>query len=970
MNTNWEQQPTNKNTIENNPSSSMGRPVNNYEDVQQQQYKQPGYNSSPMNGYNATSSSSEPASPGVAPQGRGDNTPKRSPMPRPFRANNLVGNTVQVMRNWTDKMATVAGNNVQPPAPPMERYRPPSASVAQMSPVAPGRTPPLRPAKTPPPPPWRRSRALRIAMQMRHRRERLQRVSPIGIRILTGVLITLLVLILVGSFSGSAYGYSYYQSQLPRLQQLAHQSISQTTRIYDRNGVLLYNAYDKGRRTPISFEDVPKVMQDAMIAAEDKDFWNNSGVDPVGIVRAGLGFVQKNSVQGGASTITQQVIKNLTGNKEVSLNRKIPEAALAIGLTQQYPKQKIMEMYFNISSFGSQDEGVEAAAQEYFGLKPNCDQHFKCVPAISQLDYNQATGKHDPILALARASLLAGMPQDPVGYDPTNGDAYKQRALGRQKDVLSLMITDGMSLGNKLVTPALARQAEDMTAHMTFTKFQSSKLCPNFVDWVIVQVASALGKGNYSVGLNVFKNAGFNIRTTIDSKLEDYVERAVKRHLTQPEYQTFLGDYGPLNSVHNVNDAAVVVMNAHTGEILAMDGSADYNSTDPRVNGNYNAASPLDGGTGRAPGSSFKPFVYATAFEMGWYPSMILPDFKTYFPNGKPQGTPIDQMYNPPDFSVAGDANYHHNYVSSTVRQSTAESLNVPAVKAMEYAGPENVLATVQRLGLTSIHNNGVSWGLGTDNATVLQMTGAYQTFANSGKRIPPQGILDIWDNYGHNLYHYDPASPSGVQIFSSQVSYMMTSVLMDEPARYGEFTIDHDLSFGDVDQTCIYQSECAHQVAAKTGTTDNYKDNWTMGYTPNAVVGVWAGNADNSSMYKVVGITGAAPIWHSVMETVSGYCGNRDDKIDCPSSDAKGFSKALGLDQQDTFPIPQTGLHKACTSAYNGLQGGGKCDWMIDGQDPLQGGGMLQPPKSNNDNNNGNGNNNNGNNNGNGNNG
>ena len=259
-------------------------------------------------------------------------------------------------------------------------------------------------------------------------------------------------------------------------------------------------------------------------------------------------------------------------------------------------------------------------------------------------------------------------------------------------------------------------------------------------------------------------------------------------------------------------------------------------------------------------------------------------------------------MYHPPDYSVNGDPNHYGGNIHSTVRTALAQSQNVGAVRAMEYAGPENVLTTVHRLGMSQIQNLGVSWALGTENASVLQMTSGYQTFANGGKRVPPQGILDIWDNYGHSLYHYDPRYPPAAPVLSPQVAYLMTSVLMDEPTRRLEFPGNHDLSFTDHDPSCAYNSACTHQVAAKTGTTDRYVDNLTIGYTPNVVVGVWAGNADNSPMRNVLGITGAAPIWHSVIEFAGmGWCNEPTDQVPCPSIDRSSWHFA----QQNTFPVP-----------------------------------------------------------------
>lgn len=953
MSNNWQQESTNK------PPHATGGLLSSYGRLPSQQLQ-------PVQQSNQQAPNSQPAAPvgstrsGLLSQYQNQQFPVANEKEPPLRdkpAAGLLSNAAQTIHSWSgklsvvsNKMAAMVGHSTQPPAPYMERYHShptatPEASAQQAS------------------EPWKRSRIQRITMIMRKRRGR--GATHIWHRI--GIVFAVLVVVL--SCSGIAYGYTYYQSQLPKVQQLALNTITQTTHIYDRNMNPLYNAYDNrpggGRRTPVTYSEIPQVMQNAMIAAEDHSFWTNSGVDPQGISRAGLSYLtHNNTIQGGGSTLTQQVIKNLTGNNQETLNRKIPEAALAIGLTQQYPKWKIMEMYFNVAGFGPLDIGIESAVEEYFHLMPQCDQNFKCTPGIAELDLNQQTNQHDPLLGLARASLLAGLPQNPVSYYPAGGNGSKQLALARQQYVLDQMMQMNMSVqGLGPITPTIAKKAEDLMANTTFTPYESAKHAPHFVDWIIHQVETVLGNGDPNQGVVPFLTGGFNIRTSIDLNLENFVESAVDFHLTQPEFH-FYGDSTPTDVAHDLHDSAVVVMNAHTGEILAMDGSADYNNPDPAVGGEYNAAdpSPNADGTpaGRPPGSTFKPFVYGTAFEMGWYPSMIVPDTQTFFPNGASAGASKDSMYHPPDYSSNGDPNHYGGNAQATVRIALAQSQNVGAVKAMEFAGPENVLTTVHRLGLTQIQNLGVSWALGTENASVLQMADAYQTFANGGARIPPQGILDIWDNYGHNLYHYDPAHPPTIQVFSPQVSYLMTSVLIDEKDRAAEFGYDHDLSFWDIDPACQYENydACQHPVATKTGTTDGPKDTWTVGYTPNVVTAVWSGNANNQTMSPgTLGIVGAAPIWHSVMETLAGVCPSPTyPTVPCPQNyNPTTFTQELGIGQQQTFS-PPTGVHQACTSSVNGLLGSGNCDWMIDGEEPLQAG---LPPNNNGDNNTNNGDNN-----------
>ena len=859
---------------------------------------------------------------------------QQTPVPRNQQEQqHWAANAMQRVRQWSGKMAA---QRYGQPEPPMVLRHPPQTQL------------PI-PPKLPKVKRWKRSRTIRVAMQMRHRRYRWQSKAPNGGRVGIGVLIALLLLFVVITTSTGAYAYGYYQSQLPRVQGLANQHVEQTTRMYDRNGVLLGDLFDPngvGRRTPIKYTDIPKVMQDAMIAAEDKTFWTNIGVDPQGIARAGTEYFQHDSVQSGGSTLTQQLIKNMTGDTDQTLNRKLPEAALAIGLTEQYPKWKIMEMYFNISPFGTLDLGVEAAVEEYFHLNRTCDVHFNCTPGIARLEYNQ-NGKLDPVLGLARASLLAGMPQSPVSYDPTNGATALKNALVRQDEVLHDMLAIGMSVDGQPITEAMIKKAETLTANMKFTRYSQNVRAPHFFEWAEQQLAVKLGNGDETAGLIALYTGGFNIRTSIDVNLEDYVEKAVDRHLNQSEYQPFpYGHYAILSQDNNVHNAAVVVMNAKTGEILAMDGSSDYNAVnDKTIDGQFNAATDAY----RSPGSTWKPIVYATAFEMGMYPGMVLPDVKTYFPNGGT--TDIKNAYVPPD--------YGNFYVggNNSIQVATANSRNVPAVKALQFAGIENVANTARRFGITALDEdiaiknktqgthiktvtdyNQLSFALGSMGVPLIQMTGAYQVFANQGMHIPPQSILDIWDNYGHNLYHYDPTHPPAVRVISPQIAYLMTSILTDENARAAEFGDDHVLSFNDWDPTYTI-----HQVAAKTGTTDNFVDNWTMGYTPNVVVGVWSGNADNSPLIGSVGVTGAAPIWHSIIERVSGKtCDPNDPNWDGVPCGA--FNPAPYNFTQGAFIVPP-GIHQATTSSYDGLEGGGNYDWMLDGEDPTTYGIASAPP-------------------------
>lgn len=875
--------------------------------------------------------------------------PQGAPLPQykvPKRPNpSFLTGSLETMRQWSDKMAALRhpGQPVDPY--PLVRYRAPQPGTLPSAPLSPE--------------PWRRSRAQRVIRIMRRRRERWQENGPSGKRIVRIIFSALAAILLISLGIGSYSAYAYYQNQLPQVQSLANLQTEQSARFYDRNGKLIYTLYDTriGRSIPITYGQVPGYLQDAQIAAEDKTFWENQGVDLQAILRSAFIDANAGAAQTGASTLTQQVIKNLitTENNGKQPDRtpqeKVAEAALAVGLTQQYSKAKIIEMYFNISPYGAQEQGIEAATQDYFGLKPKCDTQFHCIPAIDFLDRDNAPGKCknandpstcpvDPLLGLARATLLVSIPQNPVIYDPTVHPEFYTDLLARQDYTLRQMQAAHMSINLGLgaqqkpaeangqpvfINNAIISQVETLSKNMKFTGFQGYNAAPHFLQWVIKNLANALGNGQeidpdsgISIpGYRLLLTSGLNIQTTLDLNLQTYVERAVKRHITQPEYQPFLFVTETLNQSDNLHDSAVVVMDAKTGEVLAMDGSVDYHDKSKAGAGAINMAIQP-----RQPGSSFKPIVIATAYQMGLYPGIVLPDIKTYFPKGLAQSLSVntETTYAPTDYG-----NTYHN-INSNIELAISNSFNVPALKAQYYAGLQNVYTMARRLGITALKPSDLvpSLALGTAGVSLLQMTGAYQTFANQGVRVPAQGVLSIWDNYAHELYHYDP-SKVGTRVLSKQVSFLMTSTLSNENARSLEFAGDHVLSMWD----WTLPDGTHPDVAAKTGTTDSFKDNWTIGYTPDVVVGVWSGNADDTPMVNSIGVTGAAPIWHSVIEYVSGKCNTSTDQIACPKPDFHYTDRH--------FSVPE-GIVQQPVNTFNGLAGSGYLSYMIDGEQPQQG--------------------------------
>ena len=853
----------------------------------------------------------------------------------------FIARPAQMLRRWSNKLAAIR----QTSAPP-DQYEPGTERPA------PSAAPPEQKGFIP----WRRSHVQRVTYLKKRRLGRQKSIFAGGRRIKRYVLAAIAALLILFVTSSAVYAYNFYQSELPHVQNLANMQIPQSTHIYDRHGTLLYTLYangqwgDGGRSAPISYKYLPGVLQDAQIAAEDPTFWINNGIDPQGVLRAFTQFIShKGEVQSGGSTMTQQLIKNLSQNSQRTLQRKTNEAALAIGLTQEYPKWKIMEMYFNDTPYGAQEKGVEAAVEDYFGLLPQCNAQHECTPGVAFLDRDlskckdprdKTTCAENPMLALARAALLAGIPQNPTHFDPSvSAENFQNVLSNRVPYVLEQMIENNMHIYLGLgsngqskdlgpITRAMVPQIEAIVSKMKIVGFRQTMLAPHFVQWVIQSLATSLGQGDYDAGLGTLENSGLNIYTTLDLNLEQFIEKDVRHNLRDPVYQEFLGTTGPLNTMYNVNDAAVVVMDAKTGEVLAMDGSADYNDKRPAVSGQVNAALAL-----RQPGSSLKPLIYATAFEKGWYPAIKLIDDKTYFPDGSSQSLPAQSStYIPTDYGRT----YHPQISDTTIRTSLANSFNVPAVKALMFAGFDNVVNMARRFGITdldtdlAIYNNqhpgapntldqlfGPSLALGTPGISLLQMVGAYQVFADNGQRVPAHNILDIWDNYGHDLYHYDPTHPNATSVISPQIAFLINSMLSDNQARHYEFAGVDTLTMGP------WQPD--RPVAAKTGTTDRNLDNWTLGYTSSIVVGAWAGNADgNDPMYGVIGITGAGPIWQDVIEYASGrpQLGMHSD-LNYPT---------------EPFPVP-SGVVQATVSSTNGLQGSGATDWMISGEQPQQSG-------------------------------
>jgi len=571
-----------------------------------------------------------------------------------------------------------------------------------------------------------------------------------------------------------------FLNSLPNPRQLSQREIPQTTKIYDRNGTLLYQIYANENRTLVPLSSLPKGLINATIAIEDKDFYKNPGFDVNGIARAAIADFTGKPIQGG-STITQQLIKSTLLTPEVSITRKIKEIVLAFWAEKIYTKNEILEMYFNQVSYGGTAWGIEAASETYFGKN------------VNDLD-------------LAQSAFLAGMPQAPTTYSPygDNPTLWKKR----QKEVLTTMFT------LKYITKDQENQA--LNEGLIFQTPQTPIYAPHFVMYIkdlLVQ----------KFGLPLVEKGGLIVQTSLDLNLQKKAQEIVSEEVNNDAYL-------------NLTNGAALVTNPANGDILAMIGSKNYN--DPN-DGNVNLTTSL-----RQPGSSIKVVTYTAALGDGFTAASILDDSPvTYF-------IPGSQPYSPVNY----DGKFHGKV---PLRIAFANSFNIPAVKTLQTIGIANMITLAKNMGITTWgepDQYGLSITLGAAEVKMTDMATVYGTVANLGKRVDLDPLLKVTNHNNEVLYQKQEELPN--QVIDSGVAYIISNILADNGARTLEFGPNSPLNIP------------GHTVSVKTGTTDNKRDNWTFGFTPQYLVAVWVGNNDNSPMspYLASGITGAAPIWNKIM--------------------------------------------------------------------------------------------------------
>ncbi|KKP61091.1 MAG: Penicillin-binding protein, 1A family [Candidatus Roizmanbacteria bacterium GW2011_GWC2_34_23] len=595
--------------------------------------------------------------------------------------------------------------------------------------------------------------------------------------------------------------FAWYAKDLPSPSKLSQQT-GYSTVFYDRDGKVLYDMYKDKNRVPVTFEEIPKTLKEATIAIEDKNFYKHGGFSQTGMIRAFLNMFLGRGLQGG-STITQQLIKNVLLTNRQTITRKVQEMILAFEVERRYKKDEILLMYLNESPYGGTYWGVGTAAKAYFGK--------------SAKDLN-----------LVESAILAGLPQSPSLYSPFIGknDAWKTRT----KSVLRRMREDGYITKD---------QENTALKKVEITKFNAPKIlieAPHFVFFVKDQIEQEYG--------SKIIDKGVKIKTTLSLEVQQTAEKIVKEEIAK------LKDF-------NATNAAVVVLDSKTGEVLAMVGSYDFN--DEKF-GKFNVA---ELGL-RQPGSALKPFTYGLAFEKGYNPSTIFMDVKTTFPD---QGA---EDYSP--------VNYDGKFRGPVqLRFALGNSINIPAVKLLSVLGLRDFLTKLDDLGMPTFAPNsdnlkrfGLSLTLGGGETTLLNLTSAYSVLANGGLKHDINSIADISDFKGKNIFKKVRIQEK--RVFSSEVSFLLSHILSDNNARLDEFGPNS------------YLNVPGKTVAAKTGTTDDKRDNWTVGYTKSITVGVWVGNNDNSKMNPKIasGATGASPIWYRIMrELLKKYDDGIMDKPD-----------------------------------------------------------------------------------------
>jgi len=587
----------------------------------------------------------------------------------------------------------------------------------------------------------------------------------------------------------------------------------QSTFIYDRNGEQLWESFGEGRRTTVDYEQFPQRLIEATIAIEDDSFFENAGIDVAATFVAAMQYLGADPGEQtpGGSTITQQLVRNVLFDfekrAERSIARKAEEIMLALVLTQSRSKQDILEMYLNEIYYGNLAYGAQTAAQTFFA-------------------------KDVEELTIGEAALLAGLPQAPADLDPLNPDPEVQgRVDARWRQVLNEMVEEGF------ITDAERNQA--LSQGLSFSSPEVSLKAPHFTVYAQDRLEDLMIDLGYTA--DDITRGGLRVYTTLDLRVNDVAQAAAREQVAR------------LQS-NNVSNAAVAVIKPITGEILAMVGSIDYNND--VIDGRVNVTTAL-----RQPGSTMKPFTYSAAIERGMSTGDVIWDTRTEI------GIPGQPLYEPRNY----DGSFHG---PMTMRTALANSYNIPAVQTLRLVGVDYLLEVMRRFGVETLNQDasqyGLSLTLGGGEVSLLELTNAYAVFGNQGSYVEPRAILCIIDSDDNILYQYENSCPEGRmtdttvdetgfgrQVLDPRIAYIITDMLSDNGARSTAMGSNSPLRTDGI------------ATSVKTGTTNDVKDNWTVGYTRNVAIGVWVGNNNGDPMVNSSGLTGAAPIWNSVMNAI-----------------------------------------------------------------------------------------------------
>lgn len=642
-------------------------------------------------------------------------------------------------------------------------------------------------------------------------------------------------IVFFGSFI-ALFVWLFWDIPLPT--KLSYDAVPVSSKLFDRNGKMLYEIYSDKRSTPVELDNLPSYIKDATISIEDKDFYKHYGFSITGIIRASYKTVFKGRLQGG-STLTQQLVKNALLTPERTIRRKLREFALTLTVETIYSKKQILELYLNQIPYGSTAYGIGAASELYFG-------------------------KEAKDLTLAETALLAGLPAAPSTYSPFG--AHPEYAKERQKLVLKRMVED------KYITDDQAKESENQP--LIYSK-QENLLAPHFSLWVKQLLTDEFGE-------TVVEKGGLRVTTTLDFDLQDFAQNAVATEVAKLKRQS-------------VGNGAAIVTKPSTGEILAMVGSKDYDAIDEDGKVNIIFAN-------RQPGSSIKPINYALAIkDKKITASTILADIPTCF---KVSG---QREYCPKNYD-----NSYHGAIQT--RYALANSLNIPAVRVLALNSLENFIGFANKMGIESLKDPsqyGLSLTLGGGEVKPIEMALAFGVFANSGIKQPLNPILKIEDWKGKVLKenNFDKIELTGEKVIDADVAFIISHILSDNGSR--------SMVFG----TSSFLNVKGHnEVSVKTGTTNDFKDNWTIGYSPQILVLTWVGNNDNTPMRGAIsGVSGASPIWNKIIkEALDRSEKGQFNKKDNGHSVVKQPKSVTGVqicNTTGTLPIP--GVSEGCPTRF-----------------------------------------------------